>query len=255
MEIYQHFRKEERPFIDQVEAWRKNVEMRFQRKLTDFLNPRERQIATSLLRNTDLQVEFSGKDDEERRRMIIAPEYESIEEEDFQLTLLEASYPAKFVSLEHRDVLGAFMSLGIKREKLGDLIVKDGLIHIIAAAEISDFIKMQLQQINKASVTWKEIEMGSRMTSEEEWKESSATVSSLRIDVVLKEIYNMPRKKSVMYIKGGQVKVNFRTVDDPSFLLEEGDLISLRGKGRSELTEVMGQTKKDKWRITFSVLS
>lgn len=255
MEIYQHFRKEERPFIDQVEAWRKNVEMRFQRKLTNFLNPRERQIATSLLRNTDLQVEFSGKDDEERRRMIIAPEYESIEEEDFQLTLLEASYPAKFVSLEHRDVLGAFMSLGIKREKLGDLIVKDGLIHIIAAAEISDFIKMQLQQINKASVTWKEIEMGSRMTSEEEWKESSATVSSLRIDVVLKEIYNMPRKKSVMYIKGGQVKVNFRTVDDPSFLLEEGDLISLRGKGRSELTEVMGQTKKDKWRITFSVLS
>lgn len=255
MEIYQHFRKEERPFIDQVEAWRKNVEMRFQRKLTDFLNPRERQIATSLLRNTDLQVEFSGKDDEERRRMIIAPEYESIEEEDFQLTLLEASYPTKFVSLEHRDVLGAFMSLGIKREKLGDLIVKDGLIHIIAAAEISDFIKMQLQQINKASVTWKEIEMGSRMTSEEEWKESSATVSSLRIDVVLKEIYNMPRKKSVMYIKGGQVKVNFRTVDDPSFLLEEGDLISLRGKGRSELTEVMGQTKKDKWRITFSVLS
>ncbi|SIS61805.1 YlmH family RNA-binding protein [Salimicrobium salexigens] len=255
MEIYQHFRKEERPFIDQVEAWRKNVEMRFQRKLTDFLNPRERQIATSLLRNTDLQVEFSGEDDEERRRMIIAPEYEAIEEENFQLTLLEASYPAKFVSLEHRDVLGAFMSLGIKREKLGDLIVKDGLIHIIAAAEISDFIKMQLQQINKASVTWKEIEMGSRMTSEEEWKESSATVSSLRIDVVLKEIYNMPRKKSVMYIKGGQVKVNFRTVDDPSFLLEEGDLISLRGKGRSELTEVMGQTKKDKWRITFSVLS
>ncbi|AKG04643.1 RNA-binding protein [Salimicrobium jeotgali] len=255
MEIYQHFRKEERPFIDQVEAWRKDVEMRFQRKLTDFLNPRERQIATSLLRNTDLQVEFSGEDDEERRRMIIAPEYELIEEEDFQLTLLEASYPAKFVSLEHRDVLGAFMSLGIKREKLGDLIVKDGFIHIIAAAEISDFIKMQLQQINKASVRWKEIEMGSRMTSEEEWKESSATVSSLRIDVVLKEIYNMPRKKSVMYIKGGQVKVNFRTVDDPSFLLEEGDLISLRGKGRSELTEVMGQTKKDKWRITFSVLS
>ncbi|PBB05319.1 YlmH family RNA-binding protein [Salimicrobium humidisoli] len=255
MEIYQHFRKEERPFIDQVEAWRKDVEMRFQRKLTDFLNPRERQIAASLLSNTNLQMRFSGNDDEERRRMIIAPEYELIEEEDFQLTLLEASYPAKFVSLEHRDVLGAFMSLGIKREKLGDLIVKDGLIHIIAAAEISDFIKMQLQQINKASVTWKEIEMGSRMTSEEEWKDSSATVSSLRIDVVLKEIYNMPRKKSVMYIKGGQVKVNFRTVDDPSFLLEEGDLISLRGKGRSELTEVMGQTKKDKWRITFSVLS
>ncbi|SDJ03322.1 YlmH family RNA-binding protein [Salimicrobium halophilum] len=255
MDVYQHFRKEERPFIDQVEAWRSDVEMRFERKRTDFLNPRERHIAFSLLANVDLKVEVSGTDADERRRMIIAPEYEIIEEEDFGVTLLEARYPEKFMSLEHRDVLGAFMSLGIKREKLGDLVVRDGLIHILVAEEISDYIKMQLTQIKNANVTWEEKPLEERMESEEEWKDMFSTVSSLRLDVVLKEIYRLPRKKSVMFIEAGHVKVNFRTVDDPSFLLEEGDLLSLRGKGRSKLTEVMGQTKKDKWRVTVSVLS
>ncbi|SIS37894.1 YlmH family RNA-binding protein [Salimicrobium flavidum] len=254
MDVYQHFRKEERPFIDQVEAWKSDVEMRFERKLTDFLNPRERRIAYSLLANTDLQIAVSGHE-EERMRMIIAPEYEMIDAEDFQVTLLEASYPEKFMNLEHRDVLGAFMSLGIKREKLGDLVVRDGLIHILVASEISEYIKMQLTQIKKANVTWAEKSPEERMVSEEEWKDSFATVSSLRLDVVLKEIYRMPRKKSVMHIQAGHVKVNFRTVDDPSFILEEDDLLSLRGKGRSKLTEVMGQTKKEKWRITFSALN
>ncbi|WP_347860656.1 RNA-binding protein [Salimicrobium sp. PL1-032A] len=255
MDVYQHFRKEERPFIDQVEAWKNDVEMRFQRKQTDFLNPREQHIAFSLLANDGLNTRLSGTDAAERRRMIIAPEYETIEEEDFGVILLEARYPEKFITLEHRDVLGAFMSLGIKREKLGDLVVQNGRIHIMVAQEISDYIKMQLTQIKKANVTFEEKPVREQMQTEEEWKDVFSTVSSLRLDVVLKEIYRLPRKKAVMYIEAGQVKVNFRTVDDPSFLLEEGDLLSLRGKGRSKLTEVMGQTKKDKWRVTVSVLS
>ncbi|MYL58698.1 RNA-binding protein, partial [Virgibacillus halodenitrificans] len=41
MELYQHFRKEEQPFIDQVMSWKEDVEQKFEHKITDFLDPRE----------------------------------------------------------------------------------------------------------------------------------------------------------------------------------------------------------------------
>ncbi len=36
--------------------------------------------------------------------------------------------------------------------------------------------------------------------------------------------------------------------------LEERDMVSVRGKGRTRLTEIQGKTKKDKLRITFEKL-
>lgn len=41
MNIYQHFRPEEREFIDQVLNWKNIVENTYAPKLTDFLDPRE----------------------------------------------------------------------------------------------------------------------------------------------------------------------------------------------------------------------
>ncbi|MGI8315043.1 RNA-binding protein [Halobacillus mangrovi] len=256
MDIYQHFREEERPFIDQVLSWREDVELKYQRKLSDFLDPREQLILRTILGNTpDLIYGLSGgKENTERKRAIIAPEYEVIDEEDYQLALLEATYLTKFVTLEHRDVLGAFMSLGIKREKLGDLIVQDGKIQIVAASEISDYIKMNLTGVKKSSVQFEEKPMSHLLENSNEWSKKETTVSSLRLDVLLKEIYGMSRKKAVMHIEAKHVKVNFRVVENPAFLLEEGDLMSLRGKGRSRLEEVQGKTKKEKYKVTTGKL-
>ena len=51
MDLYQHFRPEEHPFIDQVISWKEIVMRTYQRKLTDFLNPRQHQIAQQLIHN------------------------------------------------------------------------------------------------------------------------------------------------------------------------------------------------------------
>ncbi|WP_226578544.1 RNA-binding protein [Halobacillus litoralis] len=257
MDIYQHFRKEERPFIDQVLSWREDVTFKYQRKLSDFLNPREQMIVNAVMGNTsDLVYGMEGgAETSERKRAIIAPEYEMIEKDDYQITLLEASYPDKFVTLEHRDVLGAFMSLGIRREKVGDLVVQDGTIQMTVASEISDYIKMNLTGIKKSTIDFQEKPLTDLMESREKWITRETTVSSLRLDVIVKEIYGMSRKKASMFIEGGHVKVNFRTVEDTSFSLEPGDLISLRGKGRSRLDEVTGQTKKEKYKIMTAKLN
>jgi RNA-binding protein YlmH len=258
MDIYQHFRKEEEPFIDQVLSWKEKVERTYIPKLSDFLDPREQQIAQMIVgtNNTDLRTEaFGGSPHAERKRLIIAPFYEEITEESYQLSLLEAAYPVKFVTLEHRDVMGAFLSLGIKREKLGDIFVTDGLVQIFTASEISSYVMMNLTSIKQANIKLSETELDKALMPAPNWTESSKTVSSLRLDTVLKEIYRVSRKDAQQAIEKNLVKVNHQVVEDNKFSLEPGDLISYRGKGRSKIVRVEGQTKKDKWRIVTAVLN
>ncbi|MBM7598671.1 RNA-binding protein YlmH [Virgibacillus halotolerans] len=257
MDIYQHFREDEQPFIDQVLSWKEIVEQSYQAKLTDFLDPREQRIIDMLIgeNNPDVKMyKHGGGLDAERGRVIIAPFYEAIETNDFQLTLLQASYQDKFISLEHRDVMGAFLSLGIKRKKLGDIFVGDGTIQIVLADEIAAYVMVNLTSIKKATVRLEEAPLSTMLENKTNWVEADKTVSSLRLDNVLKEIYQMSRKDAGDHINKGHVKVNFKVVEDGKFTVQPGDLLSVRGKGRSKLVEVNGQTKKDKWRITTAIL-
>jgi RNA-binding protein YlmH len=257
MDIYQHFRKDERPFIDQVLSWKEQVERTFINKQTDFLDPREQQIVSMIIGSNDLDVKlniFGGFQYAERQRAIISPYYEEASENDFSLTMLEAAYPEKFLTLTHRDILGACLSLGIKRNKIGDILVKNGKIQIILAGEIAAYVIANLTSINKAAVTLKEKPLTSIIQKKMDWTERDHTIVSLRLDVVLKETYHLSRKSALELIKKQYVKVNYKVVEEAKFLLQENDMLSVRGKGRSKLVSVNGKTKKDKLKITMAVL-
>lgn len=257
MTIYQHYREEEHPFIDQVLSWKDKVENTFQSKLTDFLDPREQQIVETLIgiKNEEIQLKFSGGGKyAERKRALIAPYYETLEEHEFKLTLFEASFNEKFISLEHRDVMGAFLSLGIDRTKLGDIFVTTGKFQLVVAEEIADYIIFNLNSVKNASIKLTSKPLNSLLEKKLHWIEEEKTVSSLRLDVVIKEIYRLSRKNASLLLDKNSVKVNFKSVDQVAYPLYEGDLISVRGKGRSKLVSINGRTKKDKYRITTALL-
>lgn len=257
MEIYQHFRKDEQEFIDRVLAWKERVEGTYIPKLTDFLDPREQHIMESLIgkhHDTLVLHKNGGGDITERKRMIIAPMYEAIDETDFELTLLEASYPHKFIALTHQDVMGAFLSLGIKRKKLGDIYAADGVIQILTTSDIASYVKVNLSGIKQAKLQFNEQTLSEFRGTEKQWEETDHTVSSLRLDTVLKEIYKLSRKIAAQSVAKGHIKVNHKMCENPAITLQEEDLISMRGKGRSRLCAIHGETKKGKWRITTAVL-
>jgi len=257
MGIHQHYRKEEHPFIDQALSWIDHVEKTYRMKRTDFLDPREQQIVETLARTSmeELRVyKRGGGDNAERRRLIIAPMYDEVTEESFQLTLLQGSYHDKFVSLGHRDVMGAFLSLGIKRKKLGDIVVENGLIQIVIAEEVAPFVLANLTAIKMARIRLEERSLSFLVEQDVNWAESSQVVTSLRLDAVIKAIYKLSRKDAAESITKGLVKVNYKISDDRKLILEAGDMLSLRGKGRSKLVEVNGRTKKDKVSITTALL-
>ncbi|MDN4523497.1 RNA-binding protein [Fictibacillus fluitans] len=256
MSIYQHFRKEEYSFIDQVMQWKDEAEERYSVKLTDFLDPREQDIAQSIIgKDSEASLSFwGGSSFSERKRALIYPSYFQPEPKDFEVSILEVRYPAKFVSIEHRDVLGSLMNLGIKREKFGDILQNGERLQFVAAEEISDYLLLNVDRIGKAGVKLERVAESDLIESTESYEIREGTVSSLRLDVVLSEIYNLSRSKVNPLIQSAKVKVNWRVTEEVSFPVEAGDYLSVRGFGRSKLMAIEGKTKKDKWRIQYGIL-
>ncbi|EEL86506.1 RNA-binding S4 domain protein [Bacillus cereus AH1272] len=240
--------------MDKVLEWKQAAEYH-QVKLTDFLDPRQQQIVSMVIGQGEVAVRFDGAMPEsERKRALIYPDYLELNEEEFQVEVLEIDYPSKFYTLEHRQILGAFMSLGLTREKCGDILLQENRAQIAVAKEVASYIEMNLQSIGKVKVSLTPVQAEQILRVGEKWGEKSGTVSSLRLDVLLAEMLHISRQKVQPLIKGGLVKVNWKTVEQTAYECFPGDVFSIRGYGRSKIFSVEGKTKRDKWRILYGIL-
>ena len=254
--LIQHFRKDEQQFIEQVIGWQREVEDRYALKTTDFLDPRQRFIVQSVIgQSNELTLHMSGIFEQaERQRIVIAPSYYELQEEDFQIAVLRVKYPAKFVQLKHPDVLGSLLSLGLDRSKFGDIRIADEMIQFAVAEEVASYVMANLSSIGKVKVHVEKVGLEPLLQMEEEWVESNTTVSSMRLDVVLAQVFNISRQKSQSLISAGRVKVNWTVREQMSFELQEGDIVSARGFGRMKVIMTEGRTKKDKIRLQVGKL-
>lgn len=252
MSIYQHFRPEERSFIDQALNWKDFVENKYAPKLTDFLDPREQQILKTIIGEQTINLKFfGGAPHTERKRALLFPDYYQETEADFNITLFEVKYPNKFIQLTHPQVLGSLMSIGLKRDKFGDILLADERIQFFCSEEISDYIQLELPSIGKASVELIPRPLSETILQKEQWIETMITASSIRIDTIISSIYKISRQKSQVLIQSGLVKVNWKVIESTSFECGEGDTISVRGYGRSKIFSFEGKSKKEKWKMVI----
>lgn len=252
--LLQHFRPDEREFIEQVIEWKRQVEDFYAPKTTSFLDPRQMMIVQSIIGTSgEVQVAFHGGfvDEAERQRALLYPAYMEPTIDEFHLSLLCARYPSKFVQLKHPDVLGALLSLGLERAKFGDIRVGHDIVQFVVATEVVDYVCANLTTIAKSKVNVQPLpKTMALLEAEEQWQESVITVSSLRLDTVMASSYPaISRQKATLYIESGKVKVNHAVREHTSFELHEGDLISIRGVGRLFIASIEGRTKKEKLRL------
>ena len=57
------------------------------------------------------------------------------------------------------------MSLGLKREKFGDILIQNDQIQFVAAEEIEIYLTVNLEKVGKASVTIKKLPFTEHDTS------------------------------------------------------------------------------------------
>lgn len=254
MSIYQHFRKEEHAFIDQVLEWREQVQNEYTFKLLDFLDPREENIVENIIgTKEDVRCVFwGGYEAAERKRAILYPEYYTPQLEDFDLVLFSIRYPSKFVTFNHPQILGSMMGLGLKRTKFGDILMNNHDVQFIVAGQVAEYVKLHFNQVGKTKVLLEESSLNQLIEVNEVWQEQTITVSSMRLDTILAEVFNLSRQKITPYIQNQLVKVNWKIIEDPSYQCGEGDTLSMRGFGRCKIKGIEGRTKKDKWRIMIA---
>lgn len=251
MDIYQHFRKEEREFIDKLLDAVDRVSRSYEPKLMDFVDPREQDIAKSIL-GSHSEVKFyffGGNESVERKRLILCPEYFEPSCEDFHVSIFKIHYPSKFAKLEHRQVMGTLLNMGITRGKFGDIIISDGEIFFVAAQEIISYLENNLSKMGKMGVSISQVSKSDLPELKEDLIEINTTVSSMRLDVVLSAVSNWSRQNAQLKIKQGHAQVNYKTIDNCDFEVKVGDLVSVRGFGRMRIFDIDGQTKKQKWRL------
>ena len=135
MSIYEHFRPDEVVFVDKVLEWKQAAEYH-QVKLTDFLDPRQQQIVTMVIGQGILLYSLMVQRLVQSVKALIYPDYLVVNEEEFQVEVLEIDYPSKFYTLEHRQILGTFMSLGLTREKCGDILLQEDSAQIVVAKKL-----------------------------------------------------------------------------------------------------------------------
>lgn len=213
---------------------------------TDFLDPHQRQIATGVLGAlADVSYRaYGGYAQAERQRLLVYPTYYLIELLDNPLRAVELRGEFGYVEVSHRDFLGACLATGLKRERVGDIVLIPGGCQIVLTPEALTVVLAQLDAVHHVPVTATEIDIEQLMVEPERIKEMRTTVASLRLDAVAAFGFGMSRTKMVREIKGERLKINWKLVDDPSHTVVEGDVLSMRGRGRVTVEQVTGQTRK-----------
>lgn len=152
-------------------------------------------------------------------------------------------------NLTHRDYLGAILNLGVERSKIGDILLVDKNAYVFVDAYMKEYISTSLEKVKHTNVKCVEAEADFRF--EQKFKEICGSVSSVRLDAVIALAFGASRSSLLNMISGGKVFVNGRMTTSNSYHLSEGDIISVRGRGKFIYQEEKDLTKKGKVRIVL----
>lgn len=237
--VVEHFRGNE-AFVRRIYDLMDQVERRQRIIVTPFFTPLETQICEQLLPKTFPYVKDGGYDGAQRCRFALLP-YPC--DADTSIVALKATYHTQYAKIDHRDVLGAVMNLGIERETIGDIIVNDGYIYLYVDKELESFIVSMLTRIKRCHVQFSVCE--EEISHCVEISTKQVIVASLRLDVVIASMIHVSRSKAQALIQSKLVKVQHVVLEDTSHLCNNNSVISIRGYGQFQFFEVLKMTKKN----------
>ena len=217
-------------------------------KFFGFLSQDEAALAKKTLekRNASFAL-WGGFDGAQRVMLCCLPDWCTAA--DFPILAVTFNYRTAD-TLRHRDFLGALMSLGITRESVGDILLQDGRAVVFLKSEILPFVLSNVSKIGRVGVTAKEgfcepLPESDRLIS------ASLTVSSPRLDCVVSALAGVSRSKADELISFGFVSVNSVVTEKSTKQITDGDVISIRTKGKFIIESTSAKTKKDRTILEF----
>lgn len=230
--------KEEQLLRARIADLRAQAERRGRPAFSDFLDLRGQKVAREAAGPDG--VFFGGFPRAERVMLCISP-----------FPVPEGSYPLRAVrvaaggyrELSHRDYLGTLMSLGIKREKLGDILVDSAGATLFVCAAVAPFVCENLSKVGGDGVRAELLLSLPEIDWTAQVEERCGVIASERFDCAVSEFAGKARGKASELIGRGLALLNAAEAE-PSVRVAEGDVVSIRGVGKFRICDLAGRTKK-----------
>lgn len=243
--------KEEKMLLAEIFDKAENTDKKNKIEYTDFLDMSQIKLVQNFIHKQGVSnyILTGGFEEAERKIFIFYPEKfnEQVVKKNIQniIQIIRIQLPDDLKGkYTHRDYLGGVMKLGVKREKLGDIIVDNNGADIIIDKEISKFLLENLKELTRFSKSIITLENIQNLRNVEIRKEElEIIVSSLRLDNIISELARCSRNKALEIINMERVFINFQVETKKTKQIKEGDIITIRGKGRFIIKEKIGQTK------------
>ena len=170
------------------------------------------------------------------------------ETEAFPIACLKVSPTGmKFApEMNHRDVLGALMSLGFERSLLGDIILREKEAWVFCAERIAGFVCGSLTSVRRTAVETTRVQAppaGELFRVRRE----VVQVTSERMDALVAHAFHLSRGEAQSLFAAGKIFLDgaecLRTDAEPG----EGQIVSVRGLGRFRFLGAESRSKKGKW--------
>lgn len=216
-------------------------------QLSDFLTPAEQLAAEICARKARVSYASSGGAPGAERRVAA---FFTEDAPAFPIVCVEIRFRERFGSLGHRDLLGALMALGLRREKLGDVFPGEGIAYAMALSDVARYIESELDRAGNMPVT---VRIAPQMPEvfAREGERMRVTLPSLRLDAILCGAFRLSRQEAEAAILSGRVSLNYQKELRPDHRAAEGALISARGMGRAKLCEIHGKNAKNRICVTI----
>lgn len=219
---------------------------------TDFLNPKLQMVVSDMINfSGEIIADSFGGYDGAERRMYSFSRFCNVEEDEYPISVVGIRTKNKKV-FSHRDYLGSVLGLGIKREKIGDIVISDDIAYVVCEKGIADYINMHLSKVGNTGVICGICDTTVLSAFERKMSKSDVTVSSLRLDAIVGAMCKKSRGNAVKLIDSGLVCVNYNTILNHSYMVKNDDIISVRGYGKSVINTDERLTKKGRIHITVN---
>jgi len=251
--------REDKILIDKIEDKARLCSENSMITNSDFLDMHERSVVAELrLQYPDVKMLFYGVfDDAERTVAVFIPEYINAANpdelrvyfrenpDDNPLAVIRLEKDKFSPALSHRDYLGALMGLGIRRETTGDIAVDENGCKMVVLSKIAPFVAENLGKAGRGTLKAEIIPVSQAENGEKPMGvPDSFTVSSMRLDSVVKNAFRVSRNDAVSAIEGGIVFVNDIECAKPDKKVSAGDKIVFRRKGRIIVGDCSAVSKK-----------
>lgn len=154
--------------------------------------------------------------------------------------------------LTHRDFLGALMALGVQRELLGDIIVRENETYLFCLERIADYIAVNFTQARHTALRCQRVDAppaGALFTL----RRQTVQLSSERLDALVAHVYKLSRSDAQALFPAGKIFVDGRLCENTGATPKAGQIISVRGFGRFRYQGLDSLSKKGKSNVVVEL--